>query len=364
MPLQVVNGAATACTFGMSPGVLVVTPEKRVSCLGGGAPAANILDFVPLKNIMPFGMCVTPTNPAVASATAAAQGVLTPMPCVPVVTSPWTPGHTGVLIGPALALDQVCTCVCAWGGVISITQAGQATVDLEYGGGGAGGAGAGSGASGGAVRSSAPTAAEQNRAAAAARNVGGWSDHDRAAVKADARTPPLDAAASSRRTPEADGEQHSEPPDNVAGKPSDQAAVTEDKLVEIAWSQSEWVFATEIDPIPTLSLSFTVSPPEGAESVWLDVCAREGQPAVAEQIVSSGRPLSSKRVTLSLSGSEGALELLHNPGDTWYSVADSPYSAKLTLSAAAGYSAKNEIAAAHLHIRTTWLSIEPVEGAI
>lgn len=174
MPLQVVNGAATACTFGMSPGVLVVTPEKRVSCLGGGAPAANILDFVPLKNIMPFGMCITPTNPAVASATAAAQGVLTPMPCVPVVTSPWTPGHTGVLIGPALALDQVCTCVCAWGGVISITQAGQATVDLEYGGGGGagGGAGAGSGASGGAVRSSAPTAAEQNRAAAAARNAG------------------------------------------------------------------------------------------------------------------------------------------------------------------------------------------------
>lgn len=174
MPLQVVNGATTACSFGMAPGVLVVTPEKRVACLTGGAPAANILDFVPMKNIMPFGMCTTPSNPAVTSATAAAQGVLTPMPCVPVVTGPWTPGHVGVMVGPALALDQACTCMCAWGGVITITQAGQATVDLEQGAGGAAGVGAGAGASAGAgaPRSSEPTAAERNRQEAAARNAG------------------------------------------------------------------------------------------------------------------------------------------------------------------------------------------------
>ena len=39
-------------------------------------PAANIMDHVPMVNIMPFGMCITPSNPAVAAATAAALGVL------------------------------------------------------------------------------------------------------------------------------------------------------------------------------------------------------------------------------------------------------------------------------------------------
>src|ERR1700710_2684104 len=104
MPLQVVNLAATACTFGLAPGVLMVTPEKRVGCVEGVMPAANILDFVPMKNIMPFGMCISPANPAVATATAAALGVLTPMPCIPVVTSPWTPGAAQTLVGPAPAL--------------------------------------------------------------------------------------------------------------------------------------------------------------------------------------------------------------------------------------------------------------------
>ncbi len=128
MPIQVVNLAATACTFGASPGVLMITPEKRVACLSGAAPAGNIMDFVPMKNIMPFGMCITPSNPAVASATAAAQGVLTPVPCIPVVTSPWVTGNPTVLIGPAPALNNPSTCTCTWGGVITITNAGQATV--------------------------------------------------------------------------------------------------------------------------------------------------------------------------------------------------------------------------------------------
>ena len=74
-------GATLQCSFGVAPSTLVVLPVNRVLC--EGPLAANIMDHVPLVNIMPFGMCTSPANPQVAAATAAALGVPTPMPCVP-----------------------------------------------------------------------------------------------------------------------------------------------------------------------------------------------------------------------------------------------------------------------------------------
>ena len=88
-------GAQLMCSFGMAPSALVVTPQNKVLC--GGPPAANIMDMKPMANIVPFGMCSSMANPTVASATAAAMGVLTPMPCVPVISGPWAPGSTTVL---------------------------------------------------------------------------------------------------------------------------------------------------------------------------------------------------------------------------------------------------------------------------
>ena len=129
MPFQVVNLATTACTFGLSPSTLAVLPIHRT--LAGGQPAANIMDFVPITNIVPFGMCNSMANPEVASATAAAEGVLTPMPCVPVTTSPWTPGCTKTILDGMPSLDNISTCKCTWAGVISITYAGQATVMVD-----------------------------------------------------------------------------------------------------------------------------------------------------------------------------------------------------------------------------------------
>lgn len=125
MPIQVVNTAQLTCTFGVAPSMLVVTPEKKV--LSGMQPAATIMDFIPMKNILPFGMCITPSNPAVASATAAAMGVLTPMPCIPVVVSPWKVGATNVVIGGIPALDNISTNMCNWGGVIMVASPGQFT---------------------------------------------------------------------------------------------------------------------------------------------------------------------------------------------------------------------------------------------
>jgi len=90
MPMQVAMGATLMCTMGMAPSSLVVLPKNKV--LTDEVPDANIMDHIPLVNIMPFGMCMSPANPEVAAATAAAMGVLTPMPCIPnTAAAPWAP---------------------------------------------------------------------------------------------------------------------------------------------------------------------------------------------------------------------------------------------------------------------------------
>lgn len=124
MPQQVVSGAMLACSFGMAPSTLTVLPANKTL---SGTPAANIMDSKPLVNIAPFAMCMSPANPAVAAATAAAWGVLTPMPCVPNTPAPWTPGSPTVLIANIPALNNTCQCMCLWGGVIQITSPGQFT---------------------------------------------------------------------------------------------------------------------------------------------------------------------------------------------------------------------------------------------
>ncbi len=125
MAMHVCNGAGTACTFGAAPSTLIVLPLNRV--MTSSQPAATIQDHIPMANITPFGMCMSPSNPTVASATAAALGVLTPMPCIPVTPSPWVPGSPTVIEGGQPVLNNDCKLTCTWGGVISITMPGQMT---------------------------------------------------------------------------------------------------------------------------------------------------------------------------------------------------------------------------------------------
>jgi hypothetical protein len=129
MPLQVISTAVTQCSFGMVPGTLMVLPINRTLCFN--QPAANIMDHVPMVNILPFGMCTSLANPTVAAATAAASGVLTPMPCIPATSSPWVPGAVATLIGNQKALDDTCTCMCNWAGVIKIVFPGQVTTMID-----------------------------------------------------------------------------------------------------------------------------------------------------------------------------------------------------------------------------------------
>jgi hypothetical protein len=93
-------------------------------------PAATIMDNIPMLNIMPFAMCQSLANPTVAAATAAALGVLTPMPCIPVTPAPWAPGSPTVMIGNKPSLNNSSKLMCTWGGVIEITNAGQTSVQV------------------------------------------------------------------------------------------------------------------------------------------------------------------------------------------------------------------------------------------
>jgi len=124
MPNQVCTGATMTCSFGMAPSVFNATPRPVIT---SNMVAGVIMDHVPIMNVPPFGMCTTVSNPTVAAATAAALGVLTPMPCVPVLPAPWVPGAPTVLISNIPALDNTCKLMCAWGGVITFTTPGQFT---------------------------------------------------------------------------------------------------------------------------------------------------------------------------------------------------------------------------------------------
>lgn len=111
MAQLVVMGAQLQCTSGTAPSVLSV-PAAMIT--GEVKPTANIMDHVPMMNIMPFGTCNV--------LTAAASGV--PTPCVPATAAPWAPGSATVMVRGMPALNNTSKCVCSIGGVISVTNPG------------------------------------------------------------------------------------------------------------------------------------------------------------------------------------------------------------------------------------------------
>ena len=119
----VVDGAKLSCPMGSSSPNLKVVPPHNVKLRG--SEKANIGDGKPMVNIPPFGMCKSMMNPAVAAATAAAMGALTPQPCTPVCAM-WLGGKTDVLIQnlPALLSNSTIMCMLG-GGMIKIDDDGQ-----------------------------------------------------------------------------------------------------------------------------------------------------------------------------------------------------------------------------------------------
>ncbi|MDA8209597.1 MAG: DUF4280 domain-containing protein [Actinomycetota bacterium] len=127
MPPIVVAGAQMMCSFGLVPSTLIA--EGTV--LADELPVATIANMIPIDNIPPFGMCDSLANPEVDAATTAALGVLTPMPCVPVIVDPWIPLAPTVQADgiPVLVMGSMCNC--AWGGIVEIIEPGQVSVQVN-----------------------------------------------------------------------------------------------------------------------------------------------------------------------------------------------------------------------------------------
>ena len=128
MGFCVCGGAVLSCSFGMTPSVLNVLPANKVV---SAMPIATIMDNKPIVNILPFGMCSSMANPTVAAATAAALGVLTPMPCLPVISAPWIPGSPTILVANYPVLNNSSKLMCNWGGVIQVNNPGTMNIQVK-----------------------------------------------------------------------------------------------------------------------------------------------------------------------------------------------------------------------------------------
>lgn len=123
MPNLVCTGATLQCSFGTTPATFAASGTQT----SAGGPAGVVTDTA-AANVPPFGMCMSLSNPQVAAASSA--GPLVPQPCQPVL-SPWSPGSARVTIDDVAALDDSSECICTWGGVVTVSAAGQTTTTLQ-----------------------------------------------------------------------------------------------------------------------------------------------------------------------------------------------------------------------------------------
>jgi len=86
--------------------------------MDGEKPHATINDSVPILNILPFGACISPSNPVVAS-------THLPTPCTPITTGTWLPGSPSIIVGSLPGLNQESVALCMYEGVIRIINPGQ-----------------------------------------------------------------------------------------------------------------------------------------------------------------------------------------------------------------------------------------------
>lgn len=121
MGLVVVSGATLKCQHGSTPSSLQVTSHKVIS--GAALAVATVADHLAGSNILPFGTCFSPYNPAVQASQSKSA------PCQPLTAEQWMPGSATVLVGGKPALNQSSRCMCKWG-EITIQETGQNSINV------------------------------------------------------------------------------------------------------------------------------------------------------------------------------------------------------------------------------------------
>lgn len=118
----VCTGTLAQCAMGAAPMPLTfINPMLNTT----GIPVGCILDMAPFLNIPTFGVCKSLANPMTAALTAAAWGVFTPGPCIPVPAGIWIPVKPTVTGSTAPIITSDCMLMCGYGGCIKISVPGQ-----------------------------------------------------------------------------------------------------------------------------------------------------------------------------------------------------------------------------------------------
>ena len=123
MPSQVSAQASLKCSFGTTAATFAASGDVDATNPSG------VVDDVSIGNVQTFGLCTSLGNPQVALATSNAGGTLIPQTCVPSLSA-WTPGSSHVTGNGVAALDATSTCMCAYGGTVSVDSSGQTDVSV------------------------------------------------------------------------------------------------------------------------------------------------------------------------------------------------------------------------------------------
>lgn len=113
----VVDEAKTECSQGIGISTLYKGCEWNLYL--HDKKMLTIADNVPNKNVKPFPLCKSPSNPAVIA------NDMKPAACNPVICSKWINGKTDVILKGELALNSECLLGCVYGGIIKIVDDGQ-----------------------------------------------------------------------------------------------------------------------------------------------------------------------------------------------------------------------------------------------
>ena len=120
-----VQTAVCRCSFGTAPTTINTLPKNVMI---SGRIGLNTTDRAPFINLISFGLCSAPTNPAVIAITILTLGAVKKAPCIPAVIASWISSKPTVLVNGASILNNNDFCMCMWLGKITISFPGQITV--------------------------------------------------------------------------------------------------------------------------------------------------------------------------------------------------------------------------------------------